>query len=277
MELLLSRFVVSNIRYGSSKPGPNASKFEVPPTSKIFENKHTNPNLFRITSSVSAIQLVIWCYLSYFALVELKPLTEEGEGNDRSSRLEGEGEVKSQGEREGGGESNVAYSETSQSISESEDSHQSSLLGRKGESTDQAPQAESSPKEVKESTEKERSVFFKWFMSSKWRLSLSLLSLSVGALFTMTAYIYPLRMVRTLTYIRPTQALRVVTYTPWGSTRQLEVPLVDVLCNTPEAQVARGQNVALKIKDHSLYFLLNTSAGPVDPMLRTLVLSRRRM
>lgn len=230
--------LVTSIRYNSSsKKGPKLSKFEVPPTSTIFENKRVNPNLFRLTTSVSAIQLVLWCYLSYFALTELDTIVKDNDGRKMEKKISKNKEG-NDGERK--------------------------LEAKKASKNEEGKEGE------------DRSTSFKWFMSSKWRLSLSLLSLGVGAVFAATAYIYPLRMVRTLTYVRPTQMLEVVTYTPWGSTRQIQVPLVSVVCNTPEAQVAKGQSIALKIKDYSLFFLLNPGSQGVDPMLRTLVLSRQK-
>ncbi len=128
----------------------------------------------------------------------------------------------------------------------------------------------------KETEGKDKSSnLFKWFMSSKWRLSLSLLSLGAGTVFAMVAYIYPQRMVRALTYVRPTQVLEVETYTPWGAAKKLGVPLNDVFCNTSPEQVANGQNIALKLKNYSLYFMLNTKNTTSHPMLKTLVLNRR--
>lgn len=155
---------------------------------------------------------------------------------------------------------------------------ESETASKEGETTSKEGETASKEGKAKGSKEnEEHGVLFRWFMSSKWRFSLSVLSLGVGAVFALTAYIYPLRMVRTLTYVRPTQMLQVVTYTPWGSTRQIEVPLLNVTCNTLESQVTSGQSISLKIKDYSLYFLLNPGSTGMDPMLRSLVLSRKKL
>lgn len=240
-----------------------------------------NPNLFRITTSVSGLQLVLWCYLSYFALTELDPLVkQEGKSSSKQQRTAQEGDRK--GDTAQGGAERDVEGETGDEGKDRIGNQQ--LMAQENPSqTDSAEQAiqgdaKRDLKEGEETTKKEEEgTLFKWFMSSKWRVSLSLLSLGVGTVFALTAYIYPLRMVRSLTYIRPRQSLEVVTYTPWGSTRSLEVPLLDVACNSAphEAQLARGQSIALKIKDYPLYFLLNPGGAEVNPMLKTLVLSRK--
>lgn len=188
------------------------------PTAKIFENSNLNPNLFRFTTGIAGLQFALWCYLSYFAVTQLKPLKE-------------------------------MVSDTEKNESRTSDSAAS----------------------------KTRSEMFEWVMSSKWRLSLSLLSLGAGSIFAMVAYIYPLRLVRVMTYIRPTQTLRVLTHSPWGTAREMEVPLLNVTCNTTPSQVAQGHSIALKIKDYSLFFMLNHKGTDIDPMLQSLVLNRKNV
>lgn len=188
-------------------------KFIVSATVKIFENSHLNPNLFLFTTTMAGMQLVLWCYLSYFALTQLKPVQEMKEDAEKNSTPE-------------------------------------------------------------RSASKIRLERFEWLMSSKWRLSLSLLSLAAGGMFAMVAYIYPLRLVRALTYVRPTQTLKVVTHTPWGAAKEIEVPLVNVTCSTTPSQITQGHSIALKIKDYSLFFMLNHKGVEINPVLRSLVLGR---
>lgn len=199
-------------------------KFDIPPTVKIFQNNTLNPNLFRITTAISGLQLLLWGYLSYFALTELT---------------------------------------------------------NKSSNSPEEPSEENIKQEVKDEEVKEedssKSSIYKWFMSSKWRISLSLLSLSAGTVFVLMAYIYPLRVTRSLTFIRPIQALRVETYSPLGTSRSFEVPLTDVVCNTTYEQQAQGQNIALKIKGYNLFFLVNPRNTYVHPMLKSLVLNRQNV
>lgn len=153
------------------------------------------------------------------------------------------------------------------------------VLKTEGDNSESNDSTLSSFEETRLDKKMERSLkssFYKQFMSQKWRLFLSIFSLAAGTVFAMTAYIYPLRMVRSVTYIRPTQALQLVTHTPWGSSRRIEVPLINVVCNT-KAEQTRGQNIALKIKDHYLFFLLNPDDTYIHPLLKSLVMSRQKM
>ena len=127
-----------------------------------------------------------------------------------------------------------------------------------------------------------KSSLYKWITSYEWiksskpskwrRISLSLLSLAAGIIFTSVAYIYPMRMVRSVTYLRSNQTLQLVTYTPLGKTRTLQVPLVDVSSKITEQ--VKGQNVALKVNGHAMLFQLNTDKADVNPLFRTIVLNR---
>lgn len=276
--------------------------FTVPPTSKIFESTNPNPKIFRVITIVSGIQFVLWCYLSYFALTQLnsvgkKPDQQKAEGSEVSGTLDGGSRVQqkvddSDGEREESSGQKIKTEQESTSdivmfrdaeiVSEELQVDNNSAMPVVGDDTvrdSMAPVGDDSatpetgaggkPKLNKSGELIER------LMSSKWRVSLSLLSLSAGAVFAMVAYIYPLRMVRGVTYIRPSQLLEVVTHSPWGTPRTIQVPLVDVVCNTTPAQVAEGQVIALKIKNYQWFFLLNHKGITIDPMFSALVLSRR--
>ena len=272
--------------------------FTVPPTSKIFESTDPNPKIFRVITIVSGIQFVLWCYLSYFALTQLNSVGKESnqqkgdnvEGSvDKGSKSQGQQMVDDCGgekeedsgqkqEQESTGEivmfrdAVIVSEETSEERLEPQQVD-NSATPPVGGSTTPATAADTSGKhEPKKSGE-----LMEWFMSSKWRASLSLLSLSAGTVFALVAYIYPLRMVRSVTYIRPSQLLEVVTHSPWGTPRTFQVPLVDVVCNTTPAQIAEGQVIALKIKNYQWFFLLNHKGITINPMFRALVLSRRSL
>jgi hypothetical protein len=226
LRLFLSRRSMSTaVRSSAAKP-----KFVVAPTAKIFESFNTNPNWFRFTTAIAGLQLVLWSYLSYFAMTQLGSVQETKK----------EHEVAMPEPEEAGKES------TRESVGNSEESSKSNK------------------------------VWFKWFMTSKWRLSLSILSLTAGSVFALVAYIYPLRLVRSLTYIRPSQSLKMVTHTPWGTAKAIEVPLLDVVCHTTQSQVEQGHSIALRVQDYSLFFMLNHRGMELNPMLRTLILSRKK-
>lgn len=260
--------------------------FTVPPTSKIFESTNPNPKIFRVITIVSGIQFVLWCYLSYFALTQLNSVGEEpnqrkgevvSETLDKSSRSHDQQKV----DGCGGGK------EESSNQKQGQENTGDIVMFRDGGKLEQqvdnsaTVENDSIPTETAETSGKPKlkksGELIEWFMSSKWRMSLSLLSLSAGTVFALVAYIYPLRMVRSVTYIRPSQLLEVVTHSPWGTPRTFQVPLVDVVCNTTPTQIAEGQVIALKIKSYQWFFLLNHKGITIDPMFSALVLSRRNL
>ena len=121
-----------------------------------------------------------------------------------------------------------------------------------------------------------RETRFSWLSSLKWRLALSLLSLSAGVFFAVTACMYPLRIVNRLYFIKPTNAARIHTYTPLGSVRTVEIPLIDITC-TGE-RLSEHSQVALKARGYSLYFLMDKQGSFTAPrMFDTLIASRKRV
>ena len=65
--------------------------------------------------------------------------------------------------------------------------------------------------------------------SLKWRLGFSLLALSVGAFFGITAVMYPRRMVNGLVFNRLTNTLSISTHNPIGGIHQSQVRHICVL------------------------------------------------
>ena len=59
--------------------------------------------------------------------------------------------------------------------------------------------------------------------SLKWRLGFSLLALSVGAFFGITAVMYPRRMVNGLVFNKQTNTLSISTHNPIGGIHQSQV------------------------------------------------------
>ncbi len=259
--------MVFKLQYSGSPVVTPKPIFNIPSTVQIFENTNTNPKLFLITTALSGLQLVLWSYLSYCAMFDLDPLLE------RQKYLKA---LKDS-------ETPTVISETNTSPLEANilplESNVPPLETNVPLETNIPPLETNEPSlETNEPKQEcdDGSELYKWFMSSKWRISLSFISLGAGVMFATVAFIYPLRMVRSVTYVRGTQALQLVTYSPWGSTTTVEVPLVHVVCKTAESQRAPDATIALGIKNYSLNFLLNPNNASIHPMLRSLVLSRQK-
>lgn len=205
---------------------------------------NTRPNFFSVVSAISGIQLLFWIYLAYFAFTELKQV-------ESKVKLDTDGK------------------EVVEDSFESERDVRLSLKD-KGQTSDMNNSKFDSIEEQITSEENgvKKSLAATVLTSSKLRIVVSLLSLSAGLFFAFSACMYPLRIVRKLTYIRPTQAVQVVTYTPFGSTRTLTVPLQDVTCSGSRFDGRRRGHFGLKIKGYSLYFLLDQQAMDASPNVR---------
>ena len=217
----LHMFTRRNITSNSTSSPINLST-----TIKLYENNKIKSKYFRIIVTVSGVQLVLWSYLSYFALTEF--------GNNRNQ-----------------GRNKTLSHQDTHSTTSGEHSSCSSAVKKA---------SSSSPESLTS-----------WFGSSKWRIGLSLLSLGAGIFFAVTACIYPMRIVRKLTFLRTEQALQFVTYTPLGNTRVMQVPLLHVRSASSEKQKASGGHVALKVRGHVLYFLLDQQQTYLNPLLYNLV------
>ena len=90
-------------------------------------------------------------------------------------------------------------------------------------------------------------------------MGLSFLSLGAGVFFAVTACMYPLRIVHRLYLVKRTTSAKVLTYTPLGSTRIVDIPLTDITA-TVDRQAAKS-HVAFKAKGYPLYFLLDKQNG----------------
>ena len=233
-------------------------KFEIPPTVKLFENTNLNPMTFRVITAITIFQLPVWLYLSHYAITEFK-LSQKEEKKQETKTDEGAvlGATMEEELNCNAREDVVPFAFHQEML---EDKLEEKSEDKSGELTGGRVATE----EAGESKD-----------SSKWRISLSLLSLSAGLLFTLMVYIYPRRVVRSVIYLRPSHTLQLTTYTSQGVTRTLDVLLADVTCRTNSTEQARGQNVALKVKGHPMYFLLNMTNAHVDPLLRTLVLNQQ--
>lgn len=288
------------------------ANFKIPPTVKLFENTNVNPKIFAVVTAVSVFQVPLWFYLSYFAITQLNPSQlkkdkeETGSGKDLSSatqeeKMKGKGkETKLEGKdketklKDKDKEAKRNRMPLAILGKDKEDEGVPLAIQIQGKGKDEGvpfafqdeeagrdavdiaiyKELEGKHEEITENVEKSGDGFVQWFMSPKWRLALSMLSLGFATIVTLTAFWYPLRVVRSVTYLRPTQTLQFVTCSPVGRLRTLQMPLVDVTCKTTPTKQAQGPYVALKVKGHAFFFLLNMNNANFSPLLRSLVLSR---
>ena len=90
--------------------------------------------------------------------------------------------------------------------------------------------------------------------------------------FATTACMYSLRIVRRLTYVgNSEQLLKIVTYTPLGSTRTLSVPVGSVSCVTGEKQRSKLTHLAVKVQGYPLFFLLDQQGTELHPQFHLIV------
>ena len=114
-----------------------------------------------------------------------------------------------------------------------------------------------------------------WYTSLKWRVSFSLLALGAGIFFGITACMYPLRVVRQLFFLKPSSVC-LITYTPTGTTRSLQLPLTAVTCSGE--RLSERAQLALKVKGYPLFFLIDRQGQFSAPRLfDTLIASRKRV
>ena len=205
-----------------------------PATITLYSNEKVKSNYFRIITFISGFQLVLWTYLSYFALFELNsddPTTSRSRTNEQSNLP---------------------------------------LSAHTAEENDTAQPISPPPPSSSLSTFSEKVV--ERFWSSKWRVGLSLLSLGAGLIFAVTACMYPLRVVQKLTYISNSQQLlKFVTYTPLGSTRSLAVPVGKVTCVTSDQRRATLTHLAVKVQGYPLFFLLDQQGTELNPQFHLII------
>ena len=98
----------------------------------------------------------------------------------------------------------------------------------------------------------------------KWGTKLSVLLLCTGVMFSSMAAIYCLRSVKKLELLRPNikpgmvelmkdVSLRITTFTPFGTTRELTTPIMKVNSRKREDTSQLG----LKVRGYPFYFLLD--------------------
>ena len=109
--------------------------------------------------------------------------------------------------------------------------------------------------------------------STKWRLVASLLALSTGAFFAYTANMLTFRTVVRLQLVQRRSSLLFTTYTPWGRTRVVDVPLASI--RSVGDRQGPSPQVAVKVKGYPLFFLLDKKGVFKEPRLfDALIVSR---
>jgi len=83
--------------------------------------------------------------------------------------------------------------------------------------------------------------------------------LHAGCMVFFFSVFYPLRSVSCLTLLKGGNELGVTTYSYLGRTRCFTVPLDDVSCK--RARTASPTHVAMKIRQHWMYYLLDARDG----------------
>lgn len=103
--------------------------------------------------------------------------------------------------------------------------------------------------------------------SFKLRVVVSLVSLGAGLFFAVSAFLYPLRVVRR--FCVSSDAVRLVTATPWGGSRELTVPLDHVTCSASRLAGSTKSGVfGVKVKGHTFYYLLDHQVLDCSPHVR---------
>lgn len=226
----------------------------------LYKNDKVKPKYFMIISIVSGVQLVFWGYLSYFALTELSDERQEGDSPARSDAQAGYSDhVPSQNPTSDSMSLTISHS-TSPQAAKSD----SMSLNISHSTSSQAPTNNTAS-----------SKLGAMFSSLKWRLALSLLSLSAGLFFAVTASMYPLRVVSKLHYLQPSSTISITTFTPLGLLREIQAPLQNVVCT---GERLSSSQLALKVRGHSLHFLMDRRGQYIAPkMFDSLVGSRKRI
>lgn len=114
----------------------------------------------------------------------------------------------------------------------------------------------------KRPTSKKQSIM----SSFKLRVVVSLVSLGAGAFFAVSAFMYPLRVVRSFSV--SSEAVRLVTATPLGGCRHVTAPLRHVTCSTARLTGTKKGVFGVKIRGHVFYFLLDHQVLDTSPHVR---------
>ncbi|XP_023232230.1 transmembrane protein 223-like [Centruroides sculpturatus] len=100
---------------------------------------------------------------------------------------------------------------------------------------------------------------------NKFRHGVTFLCLGVGYLVATISAFLPLRTVHLLVLCKGGINVRILTYTPLGTTRKIEVPLSHISCQ--HSRHSASSNMSLKIKGRWFYFLIDRKGVFLQPKL----------
>ncbi|MBN3302390.1 TM223 protein, partial [Amia calva] len=100
--------------------------------------------------------------------------------------------------------------------------------------------------------------------SDRWRYAFTAGCLTVGSVMVSVSLLFSRRCVRSVVLKRGGQQVTVVTHALVGG-RSFSVPLSQVTCHAHRSEVAA--HIPLRIKGHSLYYLLDRQGRLANPRL----------
>lgn len=202
-----------------------------PTTITLYTNNKIKSNYFRIITFISGFQLVLWTYLSYFALFEL---------NQSSNAT------------------------TSRSIANKPSNLPLSTHTTEENNTTQP--IYSSPS----STFSEKVFQRFWSSKWRVGLSLLSLGAGLIFAITACMYPLRVVQKLTYVG-NSQQLLKFVTYTPMGSTRSLAVPVGKASCMTSDQRRAALTHLAVKVQGYPLFFLLDQQGTELSPQFHLII------
>ncbi len=226
-----------------------SSQINTAPTLTLFQTEISSPRVYRAMSVIAVFQLAMWGYLSYFSLTWVNP--------DNMVKM-----VKEKRHRKKPASQELNASEGKES--------------RVDKDTNQGSK-DSEVREVAGKNAKMAKVLNSWLLSHKSRVFLSILCMAAGCTFCAFTFLFPWRMVKSVTIVRATQTLQLVTGTPLGTYRTVTTPLSSVTCLTDPTNFSKAAYIMLRVKGHYVKFLLNYKNAEINPWFKTLVLSQRSL
>lgn len=202
-----------------------------PTTVTLYSNDKVKSNYFRIITFISGIQLVLWTYLSYFALFELDSdtITSRSLLNEQSNL--------------------PLFTHTTE------------------ENNTARP---ISPPPPSTSTFSEKVVQRFWSSKWRLGLSLLSLGAGLVFAITACMYPLRVVQKLTYVG-NSQQLLKFVTYTPLGSTRSLAVPVGKASCVTSDQRRATLTHLAVKVQGYPLFFLLDQQGTELSPQFHLII------
>lgn len=100
---------------------------------------------------------------------------------------------------------------------------------------------------------------------NKYRYGITFLCMSVGYMVAIVSAFLPLRTISSIVLCKGGIKARILTYTPFGTTRKIEVPLNNISCQ--QSRHSASSNMTLKIKGRWFFFLIDRRGVFLQPKL----------